>query len=162
MNSKFTVEYLEVQYNSGELTEIGRWYENIGEIELAIAHYKKVISFGHGVGDHQAKNLLAFIYKRSKQYAHAIKLWEDISKNSLFSIEANIELAKLYEHVYKDYEKALFYAEKAQEGCQSIRKRGKLAHSNTNIKEELLYRLDRINRKIKGSNEVNLEYSLFS
>jgi uncharacterized protein YprB with RNaseH-like and TPR domain len=143
--------------NKRELIELGRWFESVGETELAIIHYQKAIKLGMG-DELQAKQLLAFVYKRRKEYHLAKKLWEDISVKNDYSIEANIELSKIYEHVDKDYEKALFYAEKAQYGWSRIRKRRTQA-SYFKMKEEIASRLMRLKRKVESM--VNTDYTLF-
>lgn len=88
--------------------------------------------------------------KKRKEYDLARGYWEEIAASTLKNIEVNIELAKLYEHVYKDYEKSLYYAETA---FQEWRSRGRVLRKSchTDTREEFMRRIDRLKQKIGKS-----------
>lgn len=148
--------------NSKEYLEIGRWFEAIGETQLAKLYYRNSIEKGNGQ-EQEAKHLLALLYKKSKEYHHAKTLWESISEKNDYSIDTNIELAKLYEHVYRDYEKALYYTENAQHNWLRTRKRGShIFYSKMKI--DLNTRITRLKKKIEGNRIMSEEeqgHSLF-
>ncbi|MED1205041.1 ribonuclease H-like domain-containing protein [Heyndrickxia acidicola] len=86
---------------------IGKWFHYIGEEETAVAALKEAAD----EQDLPAKHDLAFHLKRAGQYEEAGKLWLEVSESGERPIqkEACIELAKLYEHQFKELKKALDY-----------------------------------------------------
>ncbi|NOY88582.1 MAG: hypothetical protein GXO93_04210 [FCB group bacterium] len=83
----------------------------------------------------------ALNYKRIKAYDKALPMWEKLSfHNSQEGYQANVELAKYYEHREKNIERAYRYAQKA-------------AHyplSGGYQKEQLAHRLKRLSGKLKS------------
>lgn len=141
-----------------ESIQVGRWYKAIGETDYAIYHLKKGINQA-GSDGLKSKELLASIYKKQKHYEAATQLWEDVSNQSRWSREVDIELSKLYEHQHKDAEKALHYALKACQQWNESRKRTKKAGDREEYKE-LVHRIERLKKKTE-KHESNKEMSLF-
>lgn len=130
--------------NAQELYEVGRWYEAVGEIGEAIQVYQKVAQ-AEGRYSDEGKHALALLYKKTKQYDLACELWEELSRRKE-TVEADIELAKLYEHQFRDYEKALFYASKA---FQTWKKRASVVRrTNKQEQREWQKRLERLEMKV--------------
>lgn len=90
-----------------ETLEVGKWFSKLGESTAA----EKVLS--SIMIDFEARHLLAFEYKKKKEWSKAKKLWLDVASNGNNRIrkEACIELAKIYEHKEKNINKALYYSE---------------------------------------------------
>ncbi len=87
----------------------GRLYRRKKDIERSICHYKNVLESSISC-NRRLKTLLelAQLYKNNKQYEKAVPLWEAaLDPQFPFSLEPYIELAKYYEHIRKDIQKAL-------------------------------------------------------
>lgn len=102
-----------MNHSTQELYEIGRWYEAVGELGEAQQVYEKLVQLEGSYAD-QGQHALALLYKKAKQYERAGFLWRELAQK-VETIEVDLELAKLYEHHYRDYEQALFYASRAFE-----------------------------------------------
>ncbi|MCG7312840.1 ribonuclease H-like domain-containing protein [Priestia flexa] len=97
-----------------EKFEVARWYEQLGEKQEALALYEDVAN-AKSDEEYQAIRAIAFEHKRNKQFEKAEELFLYVVSNApiLLQTEAAVELAKLYEHKFKNYERGVFYAEKA-------------------------------------------------
>lgn len=130
---------------SKELYEIGRWYEYIGLRNEAIECYTKVANNGSREA-FLAKIGLADLYKKQKRYKEALSLWKELTENESFGgTEVLVEIAKVYEHQYKDIEKALFYAKKAYR--QQKQTKYLLRREKERELQEYLKRINRLERK---------------
>ncbi|WP_054950651.1 ribonuclease H-like domain-containing protein [Numidum massiliense] len=99
--------------------EVGRWYEAVGEHERALTSYRyacrRAVQTEKAV-TYRAKKAAANLYKKKGQWTEAVALWQDCCQNGpKLDDEPYIELAKAYEHQYKQFDEALYYAEKAYE-----------------------------------------------
>lgn len=101
-----------------ECFEIGRWYEYIGEKEQAIASFNRASGSQDSVAL-LAKQHIALIFKKQKRYKDALKIWIQLveTKSDCYP-DVLVEMAKVYEHQYKDFQKALTCAKKAYEIIQ--------------------------------------------
>lgn len=90
-----------------------------------------------------ARQKLSMLYKRRDCWEVAEKLWLDAAAEG--EIYAHIELAKLYEHKYKDPGKALFYTEKALELISDLR------YIYQDLQSALYYRIKRLLRKLNNA-----------
>lgn len=99
------------QQSATEKTLVGKWFQYLGEKEVAATSFISAAK----EGDVVAKHYLAFHRKREKKFDEAKNLWMEVSGQPILTIqkEACIELAKLMEHQYKDYSQAVFFTEKA-------------------------------------------------
>lgn len=55
----------------------------------------------------------SLLLKKRKAWRAAVEIWEGLISSHLYSMLALEELAKYYEHISKDYTKALFYTDRA-------------------------------------------------
>ncbi|HJV45328.1 MAG TPA: ribonuclease H-like domain-containing protein [Bacillota bacterium] len=97
-----------------ELYELGRWYEYVGDEEQALYFYKKGL-VGQPL-EYETKLLLALasLHKKRGEIDRAVDLWNRVERKlEVVPSSLYIELAKVYEHSYKDYQMALQYAMKA-------------------------------------------------
>ncbi|WP_338451837.1 ribonuclease H-like domain-containing protein [Niallia oryzisoli] len=122
-----------------ESFEVGRWFSYLGETKAAEQVFTK-LSAGNEAEAVKAKHALAFQAKKNKNWQAAVKLWLEVESygEPLVQVEACIELAKLFEHRFKNVDKAILYTEKAlniHEG-QTVR-----------LQDELIKRLSRLKRK---------------
>ncbi|MBM7703275.1 ribonuclease H-like domain-containing protein [Metabacillus iocasae] len=97
-----------------ETYEVARWYDQLGEKKVALPLYEDV-SIKEQEEHDKAKMALALQYKRGQQWEKAIEQWGVVYKVGREKIkrEAAIELAKAYEHRYKQFDKALQYTKQA-------------------------------------------------
>ncbi|MDQ0299263.1 uncharacterized protein YprB with RNaseH-like and TPR domain [Salibacterium salarium] len=99
-----------------ETFEIGRWYEQVKEWKQAEWCYKHALSNRMTLDDWKEDNYfaLARVLKKQKRDDEAQRYFSEIFLNKgKRSIEAAVELAKYKEHIEKDMEGAMFYAQAA-------------------------------------------------
>lgn len=97
-----------------ETFEIAKWYDKLGDQSTAQHFYETITA--DSVKYNEAQMALAKQYKKQKQWDEAIGIWESlVGEEEAVSLEAGIELAKVYEHQKKDVAKALRYAEASYE-----------------------------------------------
>ena len=84
---------------------LGKWLQAIGEKDVAIQTFEK-LSLANEI---EAKFELAFHLKRQKKYSDARDLWLEVLEkgNGKLKIKSSIEVAKLFEHQFKNYDQAL-------------------------------------------------------
>ncbi|WP_078380235.1 ribonuclease H-like domain-containing protein [Sutcliffiella halmapala] len=139
---------LQVEGNSRsnrEEYEIGRWFDSLGESEIAAALYENIVEQSW-----EASYKLGLIKKREQDYILARQLFLQSyqhRENTMKEIVA-IELAKLFEHKEKDFVEALFYAEKA---CVILNEK-KLLNANIPSEKvtEIQKRINRLKKKLNG------------
>jgi len=93
-----------------DIYSIGRLMESLDREVLA----ERLYASTHLSAANSAETVLSLlsrsrIYKRKREYSEAVRLWQQAFE--LGSEEAALELAKYYEHVEKDYSKALEYTD---------------------------------------------------
>ncbi|NSL52667.1 ribonuclease H-like domain-containing protein [Calidifontibacillus erzurumensis] len=131
-----------------EKYEIARWFESLGQIKFAEHLYEELVYQDH-VRDNQLFKSLASIYKKQKHYDKAAEIWTKLVENQLYADEeAATELSKLYEHHWKDFERALYYAKIAYQTW----KEKKRIRKTVIVKDKAAYqkRIARLEEKIKG------------
>lgn len=123
--------------------EMARWFDTLGEVTEAKKVYEQVAESNRHEAM-QAKWNLSLLYKKEKDYSKATAIWEELFSigQGRWKIQAAIELAKLYEHRFRDPKRAYHYAEEAYR-LQKIL--GRLSGQSA---EEMKKRLDRLMRKI--------------
>lgn len=103
---------------------IGKWFDYIGEEKKAIETYSLIAE----EDNLEAKYELAYKLKRRREYESAKQLWTEVAfygDGNNIQQQAYIELAKLMEHQFKDYQLAIEYVRKAialHESCNSVKK----------------------------------------
>lgn len=132
------------QTTAKEGFEIGRWHEYIGAKQEAMACFKHV-SNSKNSETLLAKQHMAGLYKQQKRYQEALDIWTQLA-----SFQANgkpdilIEMAKVYEHQYKDFNSALACSRKAY---QITRKRKRMHLCGADEEQSVLKRISRLERK---------------
>ena len=100
-----------------EKYEVARWFDMLGERETAVSVYEEVKEQSW-----KACYKLGLLKKKNKEITEAesylLQAFHDRDNDKKH--EAGIELAKLYEHVNKDMEKALEYSRLSLEFCKQI------------------------------------------
>lgn len=139
-----------------ERYKVGQWYEALGDLERAMEAYRQAADRAPEL-HHKAKIAMGRCYKKRKEWRQALQLWEEVSQSGTpLSEEILTEMAKLYEHQVKDFERALFCAERAYERWRQkaalLRRRSKT--------EEAAYRkrLERLAQKAAQGTADQAEY----
>ncbi|MBD8070185.1 ribonuclease H-like domain-containing protein [Bacillus sp. PS06] len=132
---------------ASEKYEVARWLNSLGEVQTAESMYQHVSQLETKTALH-AKTQLAFLYKRKKEHKTALTYFLEVFKEgeklTLFDIA--IEIAKLYEHQVRDYQKALDYTEEA---VNIYKTQKSLTRCQDDQKEELLQkRIKRLRNKL--------------
>ncbi|MFY0544449.1 ribonuclease H-like domain-containing protein [Brevibacillus sp. H7] len=126
--------------------EIARWYEALGEDEMAYRGYLRIAESRH-VLSAKAKIALGLLHKKRKQWEQALAIWEALIRESAYiPEEIYIEAAKIYEHQLKDYEKALHYTRRAFEEWK--KKRTILRRTSKAEMSAYQKRLERLEKRI--------------
>lgn len=127
-----------------ERFEIGRWYEYIGAKDQAMACFNRVSESKNGVGSF-AKKHMAGILKQQKRYQEALDIWKQLVEAPTgYQSDILIEMAKVYEHQYKDPERALECSKRAY---QMIRQRKRMHLGVYDEERNVLKRIHRLERK---------------
>lgn len=92
-----------------ETYETARWFESLNEIERATALYNEVLQTGTS-HPFQSKKSLAALYKKQNKIEISVQYWHELLRENELDEEPAVELSKYYEHVQKDFEKALHFA----------------------------------------------------
>ncbi|WP_027409162.1 ribonuclease H-like domain-containing protein [Anoxybacillus tepidamans] len=132
--------------HASEQLEMARWFDAVGEADEAKKVYGKVAE-SDAKEAAKAKWNLSMIYKKEKKHDEAIALWQELLArgNDGWSVKAAIELAKVYEHHYKQPERAYEYAQIAYHEWKELVR----THRTNESPHEFLRRLERLERKIK-------------
>jgi uncharacterized protein len=137
-------------HHGEDVVALARFFEAMGEIEQAESLYRKALEIDL-VEDLYWDTLerFSFLLKRKEDWTAAISLWEIAAQNgALYAFE---ELAKYFEHRNKHLPHAHEWTVKGNEALE----KGHLpAHEYHHWHESLLYRLNRLNRKLAGDNEI--------
>ncbi len=123
--------------------EIARWFEKEKELDKATELYEMVAKH-RSSSQNEAMLALGLLLKKKKQLEKASDYFLQVAETEgSSSIVACIELAKLYEHQWKDAEKAFGFTEQAyqkQKQLSRVLKEKKLL-------DELKIRMERLNKK---------------
>ncbi|WP_110112323.1 ribonuclease H-like domain-containing protein [Bacillus sp. CGMCC 1.16541] len=131
-----------------ETFEVARWYDQLGEKKIARPLYENVSA--HEQEEHdKAKMAIALQYKREKQWDKCMDLWRVVYQTGCGKTkrEAAIELAKVYEHRYKNFDEALACTKQAYQWWKEKNQQIKMY----NEKEKLAFekRMKRLEVKIE-------------
>ena len=96
-----------------DLVAIGKLFEDLGEIELAISLFEQGLGRNDLPEEHYwlTQQRLSFVYRRQGDYAAAVAVWEQAADGR--QIYAHVELAKFYEHKQRDPAQAKQWTEVA-------------------------------------------------
>jgi uncharacterized protein len=127
-----------------DIVALARFFESMGDIQEAESLYRKALQTNL-MEDLYWDTLerFSFLLKRKDDWESAIALWKVAAENdALYAFE---ELAKYYEH----REKNLFLAQDwTKKGIEVLEKGHLPAYETHSWLENLLYRLDRLERKL--------------
>ncbi|MGZ0085540.1 ribonuclease H-like domain-containing protein [Caldibacillus thermoamylovorans] len=123
-----------------------RWLEAVGETAAARNVYEQA-SGKEAKEAEAAKWQLSLLYRREKRYEEAAAIWRDLlaGGNARWKVKAGLELAKAYEHHFRDAKAAHRYAVMAYEAWRPLAR----ASRECSEKEEMEWRkrLARLERK---------------
>ncbi|MEC1374753.1 ribonuclease H-like domain-containing protein [Heyndrickxia oleronia] len=139
----FQILQLDPSQTSQEKLILGKWLQAIGEKDVAIQTFEK-LSLANEI---EAKFELAFHLKRQKKYSDARDLWLEVLEkgNGKLKIKSSIEVAKLFEHQFKNYDQALKIA-RIGLSLHEEERSGK-SKKDDKIYQDLIKRMTRLERK---------------
>ncbi|MFD2616705.1 ribonuclease H-like domain-containing protein [Terrilactibacillus laevilacticus] len=142
----------EENVDDDEQFEIARWFQYLKCNEEAIARFEKLINSSSSSEIKVKANLnLGELYKKQKNYSLALKHYLNIIETGQVEDESTyIEVAKLFEHQYKDIDQALKYTQCAMRFIKNRR----ITHTSDLSKkmEPLIKRENRLKRKGNNKN----------
>jgi uncharacterized protein len=134
------------QSTASEKYEVARWLNSLGEVHVAESMYQHLSSTDTKAAI-KAKTELAYLYKKKKDYKTALVYFlEILSKGQKIAhFDIAIEIAKIYEHQEKDFDKALYFALEAENIYKNQKSlvRDREGYKN----DELEKRINRIRKK---------------
>jgi uncharacterized protein len=150
---------VEAQIEHGvDLVALARLYEDLGEIDTAVALYLHGLDFEDHTNSTIAPEFrlsrtalldaiqrLAMIHKRRENYQTAVSLWQKAA--SFQHIESHVELAKFYEHHLRDNQEALSWTKSALDVVNS---ENFPRYDRLRWQPELETRIERLMRKVRG------------
>jgi len=98
-------------------------------------------------GAKEIRLLKSFFLKKRKEWTSACQLWETLVPHREYSFLALEELAKAYEHVFRDHQKALEYAQRALKIYQIMEQLNPY-QVNSEWKMAFLRRFNRLKNKL--------------
>jgi uncharacterized protein len=129
-----------------DLVSLGKWQADLGLTETAESTLRQAAAADLPLElYHQSLHRLALLLKRANRRDEAVPLWQQIAATSYDDISAHVELAKHYEWQEQD----LAQAQRWTQAALDLTTRWPPAQARL-AKEELLHRLDRIQRKIEN------------
>lgn len=130
-----------------EKFQIAKWYDALGHSDAAAKGYEEVAGTDHSLSM-KAKIALGHHYKKQKDWQTALSLWEESLADTSLTPDHDVylEIAKIYEHQVKDYEKALYYTLQA---FDAWRKRSSLLRHRSHTEQTALTkRIERLENRI--------------
>ncbi|RSK27341.1 hypothetical protein EJF36_10860 [Bacillus sp. HMF5848] len=122
--------------NNTERLRAARWLEQLGNHEMAMLLYEPLVK----EGIEQAMWHQSILYKKNQQWQHSLHLWELLHNGDNIELKVGslVELAKYYEHINKNYQLALNFAQK----CYTI-----IKSNNTFCDSDIVKRIARLEKK---------------
>ncbi len=135
-----------------DILAIGKLYADLGQFSTAIQIYQHGLTFNDVENEiyWQALKELSFLYKKQDNFEAASKLWERAAQYD--HIYAHVELAKVYEHRIKDYEKAICWTNAA---IEIVTASAFPDYERQLILPELEHQFTRLERKINTEQQNN-------
>ena len=135
-----------------DLAAIGRIYEEMGDVQKAIAYYERSIDIGMPRNEFLRTVMrYASIHKKRSEWSHANILWKKAA--DLDNIDACIELAMYFEHQTHDISSALLWTQKGLLLVETIIQSKYGRQQATSALNHRLSRLERKNAKTHGASE---------
>ncbi len=130
---------------------VGRVYEDLKSYPEACAVYTARLNAKlSGAEKREVLLRLARLHKRRRDYGFAESLWQEAIGCRGFNVEPYEELAKACEHHIRDLPAAKSYTERALENIRALEQLYP-GRSFAAQKESLSWRLQRLERKLKGA-----------
>ena len=133
-----------------DLYSLGRVHQSLGDHHAGVRCFEQALAGDASLEFRQGILVnLAFAHKRSGSADEAAGIWQNLTGERYpFSLLAHEELAKHWEHKKKEYDRALFFVEKAMahlasDNCQDV------ASRRDRMIDSLEHRKSRLMRKIK-------------
>jgi uncharacterized protein len=134
-----------------DMAAIGRIYEDLDEIQKAVAYYERSIDMGMPRNEFiRTVMRYALIHKKRAEWDQACLLWEKAAE--LDHIEACVELAKFFEHQACNLVLARHWT---QNGLALAETTIRSKYSRQQVETLLLHRLSRVERKIGSAEELS-------
>ncbi|WP_052144711.1 ribonuclease H-like domain-containing protein [Halalkalibacter okhensis] len=95
--------------NDKEKYEVARWYEAIGESEIAKGQYELLKGVGSTVAE-ASMFAFAMCLKKDKNWEEALVSFSSLVGTKRYTYLASIECSKIHEHHIKDFERAIYYS----------------------------------------------------
>ncbi|NTU61781.1 MAG: hypothetical protein HGA95_05625, partial [Caldiserica bacterium] len=134
-----------------EMLGLARYLDRKGHLEMASPLLQKATDSRECAMKDEAWAQLGLLHKKKGDFAKAAECFSNVSLNSQHSVKALCELAKHYEHMEKDYQKALDATNKAIAANRNMYILTGQAGTNDDLKK----RADRLVRKKLKSSEKN-------
>lgn len=130
-----------------DLVAIGKLFEDLGEIEVAITLFEEGLQRNDLPEEHywQIQQRLALVHRRRGDYAAAVAVWEQAADGR--QVYAHVELAKFYEHQQRDPTQAKRWTEAA---LVLVTSRHPHHPERRQWQADLQHRLARLERKVAG------------
>lgn len=143
-----------------ETFEIARWFESFGEEASAIECYQSVADSAHPISG-KANIALGYLYKKKKDWDRALRIWEScLNQLTVIPEDVYIEAAKIYEHQFNDYEKALHYTLQA---FDIWKKKANLLRRKSKQEQEAYWkRIERLEQRLNNRSQKPSNQKLFS
>ncbi|WP_332693071.1 ribonuclease H-like domain-containing protein [Halalkalibacter lacteus] len=129
-----------------ERHEVARWYEAIGEKNIAMQLYEQLMGIGTDVAQ---ASLFAFAKgkKQERDWLHAYEGFTNLVETKAYTYLAALECSKICEHQLKDLEKAIYYTKIARSDETYLLRQTR--EKQRKVLAELNQRLERLNRKCR-------------
>ena len=132
-----------------DILSVGKTLLRGGRTQQARACFKIL---GHSTLSPQAHLYLSSSYKRGREWDEAAALWKDMIARGEGGVWPYIELAKYYEHVRRDYDRAQRCAAAA---LQYVLNTAPLGGEDEQLAAAIFKRIDRLKRKQKAQQGGN-------
>lgn len=127
-----------------EMLGLARYLDRKGHEDKAFPLLEKATDSSESVMKDEAWTQLGMLHKKKGEFAKAAQCFSNVSLSSLHSVKALCELAKHYEHLEKDYQKALEATNKAIAANRNLYI---LTGNQSGTTDDLKKRADRLTRK---------------
>ena len=132
-----------------DLFGVGKTLMRSGRTQRARACFKIL---GHSTLSGQAHMHLATSYKKEKEWTQAVNTWQSMIAQGVGGISPYVELAKYYEHIARDNNRALRYAN----GALACLLNAALLHGEDETQTRLIRRrIERLKRKQEKASQVD-------
>jgi tetratricopeptide (TPR) repeat protein len=131
--------------NAGDLLAIGKWRDQLGQIEEAEAALRDCLNADPDPATRSAAlHRLGHLLKRLDRRAEAVPLWEVLSESkTVEGVEACVELAKYHEWHAVDLDRAIVFTRKAIIHARRVTP----DYLRDQLEADLAHRLTRLTRK---------------